>query len=227
VCVRPVAAPPPRRRQQQQQQQQQRGRQQQHPEAEQQPWAQLPPQLQDLTLQTSAPGRRRRRPASSSRAPRGQWTPLHSKLLQSLRQQQVLPQHARVLVGVSGGQVRCSRAVSSCQLCMLYPYSVNNSLMSPPSPPLQDSMAMLRLLHDLSQQQHWPLRLVVGHCDHRVRPDSGEAAAHVQRFCESLGLPYKQAVADRQTGHWPEVRGGVRGRVLRAGVCCRSRVLSA
>lgn len=71
---------------------------------------------------------------------------------------------------------------------------------------LQDSMAMLRLLHDLSQQQHWPLRLVVGHCDHRVRPDSADNAAFVQQYCEVLGLPYMQAVADRRIGHWAEVR---------------------
>lgn len=98
------------------------------------------------------------------------------------------------------------------QLCCLQLPASHGTLLEYESPvtaclPLQDSMAMLRLLHDLSQQQHWPLWLVVGHCDHRVRPDSGEAAAHVQRFCEALGLPYKQAVADRQTGHWPEVCG--------------------
>jgi hypothetical protein len=33
------------------------------------------------------------------------WTPFHSKLLQSLRREQVLPKHSRVLVAVSGGQV--------------------------------------------------------------------------------------------------------------------------
>lgn len=65
---------------------------------------------------------------------------------------------------------------------------------------------MLRLLHDLHQKQHWSLHLVVGHCDHRVRPDSAANAAHVQQFCEALGLPYLQAVADREPGHWPEVR---------------------
>lgn len=100
--------------------------------------------------------------------------------------------------------MRCSRVVCSCQLCIMHPAFKHQSPVTA-CLPLQDSMAMLRLLHDLSQQQHWPLRLVVGHCDHRVRPDSGEAAAHVQRFCETLGLPCKQAVADRQTGHWPEV----------------------
>lgn len=98
------------------------------------------------------------------------------------------------------------------QPCCLQLPAPHGTLLEHESPvtaclPLQDSMAMLRLLHDLSRQQHWPLRLVVGHCDHRVRPDSGEAAAHVQRFCEDLGLPYKQAMADRQTGHWPEVCG--------------------
>ena len=64
---------------------------------------------------------------------------------------------------------------------------------------------MLVLLHDLSQQQHWPLQLVVAHCDHRVRPDSDDNAAHVQRCCEEMGLPYTQAVAERAVGHWPEV----------------------
>lgn len=71
---------------------------------------------------------------------------------------------------------------------------------------VQDSMAMLRLLHDLNEQRHWPLQMVVGHCDHRVRPDSGANAAHVQQYCEALGLQYLQAVADREPGHWPEVR---------------------
>jgi tRNA(Ile)-lysidine synthase len=65
---------------------------------------------------------------------------------------------------------------------------------------------MLRLLLDLSQRQLWPLHLVVGHCDHRVRPDSADNAAHVARCCEALGLPYMQAVADREQGHWAEVR---------------------
>lgn len=65
---------------------------------------------------------------------------------------------------------------------------------------------MLTLLHDLSQQGHWPLQLVVAHCDHRVRPDSGDNAAHVQRASEALGLTYLQATADRDQGHWPEVR---------------------
>lgn len=79
---------------------------------------------------------------------------------------------------------------------------------------LQDSMAMLRLLHDLNQQQHWPLQLVVGHCDHRVRPDSADNAAHVQRCCEDLGVPYMQAVADRPVGHWSEVSTLADGRLL-------------
>lgn len=64
---------------------------------------------------------------------------------------------------------------------------------------------MLRLLQDLSTRQHWPLQLTVGHCDHRVRPDSADNAAHVQQCCQGLGLPFMQAVADRQQGHWSEV----------------------
>lgn len=64
---------------------------------------------------------------------------------------------------------------------------------------------MLRLLLDLSQRQLWPLQLLVGHCDHRVRPDSADNAAHVARSCHVLGLPYVQAVADREQGHWAEV----------------------
>jgi len=64
---------------------------------------------------------------------------------------------------------------------------------------------MLRMLHDLSQK-HWPLRLVVGHCDHRVRADSAENAAHVRAAASGvLGLPYMQVQADRQQGHWAEV----------------------
>jgi hypothetical protein len=64
-------------------------------------------------------GRRRRRPfkvrleigsssSSGTDSPaegRHAWTRFHSKLLQSLRREQVLPKHARVLVAVSGGQV--------------------------------------------------------------------------------------------------------------------------
>lgn len=65
---------------------------------------------------------------------------------------------------------------------------------------------MLRMLHDLSQK-HWPLRLVVGHCDHRVRPDSAENAEHVRAAASGvLALPYMQVQADRQPGHWAEVR---------------------
>lgn len=64
-------------------------------------------------------GRRRRRTTSSGSnssssftlkavlsSRKRQWSNLHSKLLQSLRDEQLLPQHARVLLGVSGGQVR-------------------------------------------------------------------------------------------------------------------------
>src|ERR687885_2649503 len=35
---------------------------------------------------------------------RSSWTPLHARLHQTLRQRRLLPQHQRVLIGVSGGQ---------------------------------------------------------------------------------------------------------------------------
>jgi tRNA(Ile)-lysidine synthase len=67
-------------------------------------------------------------------------------------------------------------------------------------------MALLRLLHDLSTQQHWPLQLVVAHCNHRVRPDADAAAAHVAAFAAAHQLPFHESVAQRSsTGHWPEV----------------------
>lgn len=65
---------------------------------------------------------------------------------------------------------------------------------------------MLRLLHDLNVLQLWPLQLVVAHCDHRVRADSQDTAQHVRRYSQLLGLQCLEAVADREQGHWAEVR---------------------
>lgn len=61
---------------------------------------------------------------------------------------------------------------------------------------LQDSMALLRLLLDLQQQ--WPLQLVVGHCNHCMRPDAAANAAFVRRQAQQLGLAYHEATADQQ-----------------------------
>jgi hypothetical protein len=74
-------------------------------------------------------GRRRRRTTSSGSSSsftlkavlssrKRQWSNLHSKLLQSLRDEQLLPQHARVLLGVSGGQVRQKGSLQHwCRWC--------------------------------------------------------------------------------------------------------------
>jgi hypothetical protein len=128
VCLeRPAVAAP----QQLQQQRQQQSQQQQQQDQATQPaslrtWSKQT--CHELLFNTpSSLGRRRRKPTSSTirrgtatttstatsssssnrdaSEHRNYWTPLHNKLLQSLRRQQVLPQHARVLVGVSGGQV--------------------------------------------------------------------------------------------------------------------------
>jgi tRNA(Ile)-lysidine synthase TilS/MesJ len=74
-------------------------------------------------------------------------------------------------------------------------------------------MALLRLLHDLATQQHWPLQLTAAHCNHGVRSDAAESAAHVAAAAAALGLPFVQATAAARTqaGHWPEVRLGKAG----------------
>lgn len=61
----------------------------------------------------------------------------------------------------------------------------------------QDSLCLLRLLHDLQRLHHWSLQ--VFHGDHRWRADSGANAAHVQSLCTRWGLPCHLEVA----GHLP------------------------
>jgi hypothetical protein len=130
VCLERQAVTAPQQLQQQRQQSKQQ-QQQQHQatqSASLQTWSKQVYNNHLLNTPSSM-GRRRRKPtskrrgtdtttstasSSSSSSSRDAlehirlWTPLHNKLLQSLRRQQVLPQHARVLVAVSGGQVGCN-----------------------------------------------------------------------------------------------------------------------
>lgn len=80
-------------------------------------------------------------------------------------------------------------------------------------------MALLRLLTDLTTGQHWPLQLVVAHCDHNMRPDSSANAAFVRRQAEQLGLEYHQRVAEQQLKG--EVGRAV-GWAMSACQCCSS-----
>jgi tRNA(Ile)-lysidine synthase TilS/MesJ len=57
-------------------------------------------------------------------------------------------------------------------------------------------MALLRLLLDL--QQHWPLELVVAHCNHSMRPDAAANAAFVRQQAQQLGLDYLEVIAEQQ-----------------------------
>ncbi len=51
-----------------------------------------------------------------------------------------------------------------------------------------DSVALLCMLHELAAGQGW--RLMVGHVDHGLRPESHEDALFVEDLAGSLGLPY-------------------------------------
>jgi tRNA(Ile)-lysidine synthase TilS/MesJ len=66
-------------------------------------------------------------------------------------------------------------------------------------------MALVYLLCHLAP--HHPLELVVGHCDHGMRPDAAANARHVERAAAALGLPFvaAQASPGQLTS---EVRGG-------------------
>lgn len=86
---------------------------------------------------------------------------LRAKLGQVLRQQQLLPKGAGVLVAVSGGQ---------------------------------DSVCLLQLL--CWWQPTWQWQLVVGHCDHRWRADSGENVQSVAQLAQKWGLSFALRTAE-------------------------------
>ena len=66
-----------------------------------------------------------------------------------------------------------------------------------------DSVALLHILHRLAPERGW--RLVVGHVDHGLRPDSPEDARFVQELARGLGLACRvQAVQARRPGLSPE-----------------------
>lgn len=66
-----------------------------------------------------------------------------------------------------------------------------------------DSVALLRLLHLLAPAQGW--RLLVGHVDHGLRPDSGDDAAFVAGLAAGLGLQcLARRVQVRPQGRSPE-----------------------
>lgn len=52
-----------------------------------------------------------------------------------------------------------------------------------------DSVCLLRLLAELAPARNW--RLVVGHVDHGLRPDSGQDARFVAELAQALGLEFR------------------------------------
>ena len=63
----------------------------------------------------------------------------------------------------------------------------------------QDSMALLRLLHDLSQQHAWTIRL--WHGDHGWHQHSSENAAQLSDWCNGRGLELQISRAERAHAH--------------------------
>ena len=57
-----------------------------------------------------------------------------------------------------------------------------------------DSVALLRLLHEINRSDYWGWKLVAGHVDHglRGRASAGDAA-FVRKLAKGLGLPYRSA----------------------------------
>jgi tRNA(Ile)-lysidine synthase len=51
-----------------------------------------------------------------------------------------------------------------------------------------DSVALLHMLHALADGRGW--RLIVGHVDHGLRPESSEDASFVEELAAELGLPF-------------------------------------
>jgi tRNA(Ile)-lysidine synthase len=74
-----------------------------------------------------------------------------------------------------------------------------------------DSVALLDALVDLARVRGF--RVVAGHLDHGLRPDSGEDAAFCAQLCARLGVPFETARAD--------VRG--RARLRREGIEAAAR----
>lgn len=62
-----------------------------------------------------------------------------------------------------------------------------------------DSVAMLRILHDMAPEQGW--LVWVGHVDHQLRPDSGEHADFVRKLAAGLGLGFELAKVDCSRQH--------------------------
>lgn len=62
-----------------------------------------------------------------------------------------------------------------------------------------DSMCLLVHLHALSRKHSF--KIVAGHVDHQVRPESGEDARLVKHVCSQLGVPYRQRTLSAQEGN--------------------------
>jgi tRNA(Ile)-lysidine synthase len=74
-----------------------------------------------------------------------------------------------------------------------------------------DSVALLDVLVDLARVRGF--RVVAGHLDHGLRPDSADDAAFCAQLCARLGVPFETARAD--------VRG--RARLRREGIEAAAR----
>ncbi len=53
-----------------------------------------------------------------------------------------------------------------------------------------DSVALLHMLHELSQKHPRLYRFVVAHVDHGIRPDSAKDRRHVQQLARQYGMPF-------------------------------------
>lgn len=139
------------------------------------------------------------------------WSPLHARVLRTLKRKQLINSGSTVLLAVSGGQVRLtlprltSTSVKLLQAVAISSIHVLSILFSyaamPTAGPLhsvhvvQDSLSMSRLMLDM--RKHLDVQLAVGHCDHGWRQDSAANANHVKQLAHSWDLPYHQCTANQ------------------------------
>ncbi|MEM0915279.1 MAG: tRNA lysidine(34) synthetase TilS [Planctomycetota bacterium] len=93
-----------------------------------------------------------------------------------------------------------------------------------------DSVALLRVMRLLAGRRGWPIELAVGHVQHHLRGEAGEADARwVGELCGALGVRYERADVAVGEGNVEAAARAARYRALReiAGRVRASEVLTA